>query len=222
MTIKEIYEYFDKIGCLTFATINGEYPETRIAHFVAFDDDGLYFMTSRTKPFYKQLTLTGKVSACGMSSKTAVAKDENDMPIFEAGYTIRVGGDIKEIDLETIREKSKKDKDFEFCLKDIARYPSMTTLCLCRGSGEIFDFDFEKSSRDHKLERIRFSFGGFEIIPSGLTITDDCIACGSCMDACSFDAVEEGTPYRIIGNRCDECGNCFHVCPVGAVVSKGV
>ena len=34
MTIKEIYEEFDKIGCLTFATVSKEgYPETRIAHF---------------------------------------------------------------------------------------------------------------------------------------------------------------------------------------------
>ncbi len=40
MTIKEIFEHFNKIGCCTFATIDGEYPETRIAHFLVYDDEG--------------------------------------------------------------------------------------------------------------------------------------------------------------------------------------
>lgn len=53
MTIKEIYNHFDKIGYCTFATIDGSYPETRIAHFLVFDHEGLYFMTSKAKPFYK-------------------------------------------------------------------------------------------------------------------------------------------------------------------------
>lgn len=64
MDIKDIFEKDDKIGCCTFATINGDYPETRIAHFLAYDKEGLYFMTMTTKPFYKQLKQTGGKSAC--------------------------------------------------------------------------------------------------------------------------------------------------------------
>ncbi|OON98065.1 MAG: hypothetical protein ATN36_01720 [Epulopiscium sp. Nele67-Bin005] len=60
MNIQQIYEAFDKIGCLTFATINDDYPETRIAHLRVYDEDGIYFMTMNTKPFYKQLTTTQK------------------------------------------------------------------------------------------------------------------------------------------------------------------
>lgn len=29
-----------------------------------------------------------------------------------------------------------------------------------------------------------------------------------------------GTPYHILGERCDECGNCHHACPVGAIIEK--
>lgn len=45
MKIEEIYKKFDDIGCLTFATIDGDYPETRIAHLFAWDEEGLYFRT---------------------------------------------------------------------------------------------------------------------------------------------------------------------------------
>ena len=56
MTIKEIYEKFDKIGCLTFATVNEEgEPETRIAHLRGYDNEGIYFMTMFTKGFYREL-----------------------------------------------------------------------------------------------------------------------------------------------------------------------
>ena len=58
MTIKEIYNQFDKIGSVVFATIDEGYPETRIAHFFAYDDKGLYFRTMTTKPFYHQLKST--------------------------------------------------------------------------------------------------------------------------------------------------------------------
>lgn len=44
MKISEIYEKFDKIGCLSFTTINeNNEPESRIAHLrgYGYDDDGI-------------------------------------------------------------------------------------------------------------------------------------------------------------------------------------
>lgn len=50
-------------------------------------------------------------------------------------------------------------------------------------------------------------------------ITDECLACGSCMDECPNEAIQEGDIY-VITDACIECGACVDVCPVGAIVEK--
>lgn len=219
MNIFEINEKFEKVGCLTFATIDNGYPETRIAHFVACDEEGLYFMTMKVKPFYRQVKESGKVSACGMSASTNVAEDENGMPVFEPGYTIRVTGDVKEVSFDELKKKAEKNDDFISCVKDIERYNNMTTFCLYRGKGEIFDYDFEMQSRENKIYREKFSFGGFETKFRGMKINSNCIGCGKCQRSCTFKAInkkEDGT-YEINSNRCDVCGSCQMVCPSKAI-----
>ena len=118
--------------------------------------------------------------------------------------------------------RAKNDPSFAYGIEDLERYPAMTTFVLYRAKGEIYDYDFDMKNRDHKLERERFSFGGFPVEPAGLQITEACIGCGSCMEQCSFKAVRrEGDRYVIDGSRCDECGNCFVHCPAGAIRHKG-
>ncbi len=102
MTIADIYDRFDKIGCLTFATIDDDVPQTRIAHLFACDDEGLYFRTMIAKPFYAQLKKTGKVSICGMYPTTSVSHNEKGMPYFPPGYTIRATGDVREVASDAI------------------------------------------------------------------------------------------------------------------------
>lgn len=221
MTIREIFERFDGIGSCTFATVGGDgYPETRIAHFLACDEEGLYFMTMTTKPFYRQLKASGRVSACGLGASSAVTQTEDGRLEMEPGYFIRVTGDVREVSMEEIR--AKNNPDFDYCIEDVQRYPAMTTFVLYRAKGEIFDYDFDMLHRDHKLERERFSFGGFPVEKAGLVITEACVGCGACMEACSFRAIRrEGERCVIDGARCDECGNCWTVCPAGAVRHKG-
>ena len=218
MNIADIYEKFDRIGCLTFATIDHGYPQTRIAHLFAFDGDGLYFRTMVTKAFYAQLKKTGTVSVCGMWPRTSVGHDTEGMPCFEPGYSIRATGDVREIPLAALKEKAAASDMFMLGVKDIERYPAMTTFCLHRGWGEVFDFDFEMAQRDHKLLRTAFSFGGKAVPLRGVRITEDCIACGECRERCSFKAIyQEGERYLIDHARCDVCGDCHTVCPAGAV-----
>ncbi len=220
MTIQEIYERFDAIGCCTFATIDGDYPETRIAHFLVYDDEGLYFMTMNTKPFYKQLKATGKVSVCGLCADSRVGMSENGTFSFDDGYFIRLTGDVREVTIDEI--KAKNNPAFNYCIEDNERYPAMTAFVIYRAKGEIFDYDFARKHRDHKLERERFAYGDFPFVKAGLTITDACIGCGTCEEVCSYDAIEkEGERYKINGQRCDECGNCFVHCPADAIVHKG-
>lgn len=48
-------------------------------------------------------------------------------------------------------------------------------------------------------------------------ISDDCIACGTCIDECPVGAISEGDHYKIDASMCTECGTCADVCPVEAI-----
>lgn len=54
-------------------------------------------------------------------------------------------------------------------------------------------------------------------------ITEDCIACGACVDGCPVQAISPGDPIYVIDpEKCVECvtfydeSQCAAVCPVGA------
>lgn len=218
MNIKEIYTMFDRIGSLTFATVKNGYPETRIAHFFSYDDEGLYFRTMFTKPFYKQLKEEGKISVCGLSSSSQVNHNEEGMPEFEPGYTIRITGDVKEVSFDDIKSKTENKHLFKVGIKDKERYPAMKFFVLYKGAGEIFDYDFETKYRNHKLLRTNFSFNSYKNDVFSLKINENCLKCGKCYKVCSFKAIEqESDEYKISQSKCDVCGNCVMVCPVNAI-----
>lgn len=50
-------------------------------------------------------------------------------------------------------------------------------------------------------------------------ITDECLACGTCLDSCPNGAIEEGDIYKIT-DACAECGTCVEACPTGAIIEE--
>lgn len=50
-------------------------------------------------------------------------------------------------------------------------------------------------------------------------ITDECLACGTCLDSCPNEAIKEGDIY-VITDACAECGACVEACPVGAIIEE--
>lgn len=50
------------------------------------------------------------------------------------------------------------------------------------------------------------------------TITDACIACGTCIPECPVEAISEGDPiYLIDAEKCTDCGACASACPAEAI-----
>lgn len=51
-----------------------------------------------------------------------------------------------------------------------------------------------------------------------LKITDDCIACGTCVDTCPLGAIIESGEIYAITDECTDCRACIDSCPVDAIV----
>ncbi len=51
-------------------------------------------------------------------------------------------------------------------------------------------------------------------------ITEDCVACGTCLDECPNEAISEGDPIYVIDpEKCTDCGACKEACPNDAIVA---
>ena len=222
-TIEEVYGLFDRVGCCSFATLDGKGGiDSRIAHFFAYSEEGLYLRTMTVKPFYRQLKEGGKLSVSGEFTAARVRYDDDNLPKFQPGFMVRVSGEVRELSIEEVFERAKTDRNFNVAVYDINKYPETRVFVLHKAWGEYYDYDFNMVHRDHKILRDRFAWGGASFVQAGLRINDRCIACGACARVCTHKAIVPGEPYHILGERCDECGNCYRACPVGAVVGKGI
>ena len=222
LSIEEVYQKMAEIGCCSFATLDGDGVDSRIAHFFAFDDEGLYLRTMTVKPFFRQLLNGGKLSVCGEKTEGPCTWDEDHMPHFQPGYMMRMSGDVRLLSLDETKQKEDENPMFHVSAYDRKKYPETRVFVLHRAWGELYNYDFNLVHMDHKILRERFGWGGARYEEPGLMIDGEiCISCGKCALVCTHRAIVPGEPYSIRGAWCDECGNCWHVCPVGAVISKG-
>jgi NAD-dependent dihydropyrimidine dehydrogenase PreA subunit len=51
-----------------------------------------------------------------------------------------------------------------------------------------------------------------------LTITEECIACGTCVECCPVNAIVAAGDLYAINENCTECRACVDICPVGAII----
>ncbi len=49
-------------------------------------------------------------------------------------------------------------------------------------------------------------------------ISDECISCGACAEACPVSCISEGEGKFVIdAGECIDCGTCEGTCPVSAI-----
>jgi uncharacterized Fe-S center protein len=51
-------------------------------------------------------------------------------------------------------------------------------------------------------------------------ITDECLACGTCLESCPVSAITEGDIFAIDPEICENCGTCIDSCPAGAIIEE--
>ncbi len=51
-----------------------------------------------------------------------------------------------------------------------------------------------------------------------MKITEECIACGTCVDTCPVGAIVESGDIYAINDDCTDCQACQDSCPVNAIV----
>jgi uncharacterized pyridoxamine 5'-phosphate oxidase family protein/Pyruvate/2-oxoacid:ferredoxin oxidoreductase delta subunit len=193
---EKAFKLLREVKSVAVATLNNGNPDIRIADVMLAQEDGLYFVTARGKPFYRQIQKNPNLAICGM--------DKNYV-------SVRVVGEIR-----FCNDRNVVDKVFDHnpVMNDL--YPGekrdiLEAFHMYRGRGEIFDLSITPPRRK------RFAFGGEAVNPPGYTITDRCTACGICLDRCPVGAISEGDIYIIDGSRCLECGRCFEECPEDAI-----
>lgn len=203
--LKFAFELIARVRFMPTATVSHGHPENRIIDFNLLSDGNLYFMTSRGKPFYRQLCEQPEIVL-----NTSV----NDL------YALKMRAFVKEIpDTETEIWEEFFERNPGTKKMYRKNFSIVAVFRLERGEGEMFHLYAEE-----RIRRLRFAFGGMEKLPMTYRITEECIGCGTCQDNCVEQAIHQGDngKYYIRYMDCDDCGICYTKCPLAgtAMVSR--
>lgn len=197
-TAKKYTDLFRTVKIASASTVDelGR-PQSRIINVMLALDDGMIIVTSRGKPFWKQLMDTGRVALSAMCPDC---------------QSLKFTGRVRRL------EDRKKWVDEVFLhnpgMNEV--YPGDTRYALdafliYEGTGEWFDL------LHYPISREAFAYGGASLEDAGFRIGTDCTGCGVCLDNCPQKCIAPGAPYAIDCAHCLQCGLCAEVCPIGAV-----
>jgi uncharacterized pyridoxamine 5'-phosphate oxidase family protein/Pyruvate/2-oxoacid:ferredoxin oxidoreductase delta subunit len=200
MDAKTCIQKLRLIASVSMATVdeNGD-PQVRTIGVMHVEDEKLYFLTARGKPFYHELLRNRKVAVLGLSRFKEM---------------IRLNG-IPEL---LPKEEQQQWLDLLFVENPYMNnvYPGDSRYVLevfCIQSGEIEYFNLGV----HPIFRESYVIGNGKFEEKGYVITDACIGCGKCEKVCPQTCITVGQPYEIVQENCLHCGLCYEVCPAKAV-----
>lgn len=184
-----------------FATVDEQgLPSVRVIDVMMVEDDRLYFVAARGKAFYADLMRTRYAAIVGQSADFRIC---------------RLRGPVEHPDDEAEQHRLV-DRIFELNPSMRELYPGASRYVLEPfyfedAQGEYFDLS------DKPVVRVPFAIGSAREAAEGFVVTDRCIGCGTCAEACPEQCIVAGEPYAIVQEHCLRCGLCAEACPAGAI-----
>jgi len=200
MDAKTCIQKLRLIASVSMATVSEDIsPQVRTIGVMHIEDEKLYFLTARGKPFYLELLREKKVAVLGLSRFKEM---------------IRLNG---------IPELLPKEEQGEWLSLLFEENPYMANVypdntreilevfCIQHGEIEYFHLGVRPIVRES------YVIGNGVSHEKLYTITEACIGCETCIQYCPQNCITAGIPYHIQQEHCLRCGACMEKCPVSAV-----
>lgn len=193
--------FLREVRDVAFATTDeAGLPAVRIIDVMMVEGGRLYFVAARGKAFYADVMRTRFVAIVGQSTDFR---------------TCRLRGAVEHPDDEAEQHRLV-DRIFELNPSMQELYPGdsryvLEAFYLQDAQGEYFDLS------GTPIVRVPFALGSAREAVAGFVITDRCVGCGTCAEACPEQCIVAGSPYEIAQVHCLRCGRCAEVCPHDAI-----
>ena len=136
---KKYVTMFRQVKIASAATVDaGGHPQSRIINIMIANDDGMYIVTSKGKPFYKQLTATGEIALSAMCPDC---------------QSLKFTGRLRLADKKWVDEVFLQNPGMNEVYPGNSRY-ILDAFLIYEGSGEWFDL------LNYPISRESFSYGG--------------------------------------------------------------
>lgn len=193
---KKYIELFRQVKIAAAATTDAQgRPQARIINVMLAEDDGMYIVTSKGKPFYRQLVETGEIALAAMCPGC---------------QSLKFAGRLQRVGREWVDKVFEQNPELNQAYPGENRY-ILTAFHIYKGRGEWLDLSRVPINRES------FAYGGDTVEKNGFAISNQCIGCSKCFKSCLQRCITPGMPYAIDPAHCIQCGRCAELCPLGAI-----